>query len=455
MPSTKTAAEFLADKVTVPAEMLTRDWDRVRAATRERAFFMASVTRHEILDAFREAAEEVQRGEVSPARAAEMTRERLLQMGYAPAAGTAGSIKDLTSWRRLGVTIDTNVKMAQGWAGYQRQLAAVSVFPAKRMVRQIAKKEPRNWPRAWQQKAAQVPAEGVNAGDMSAHIAHPIWRALSRFGTPYPPYDFGSGMGDKAIRLDEARKLGVATLPPPLPEEATLTPAEVPGVGTIAPSLNETLEASPDIRTAAVRESLEAELHGAAKWDGERFVYLDPNGTRPATPEALAEIIAARPVPGAPRYQFEAAAQYVTEGAESFTAGSDALYDFARLVHRCTPLDIAPPLWTGRSFASAQARDNWMEGLTEGREADAGFPWLACGLEALGAVAMLDARAAVSVVLTIRQAKRARDLRAVLNAVGPGASQPGIFLEPGARYRVVGTREQLSITQVILEEVEP
>ena len=59
--------------------------------------------------------------------------------------------------------------------------------------------------------AAGQPAEGVNVGEMAAHITHPIWKAISRFGNPYPVYDFNSGMGDKILRLDEAKRLGVTS----------------------------------------------------------------------------------------------------------------------------------------------------------------------------------------------------------------------------------------------------
>lgn len=460
MPATPTAAEFLSRKVNVPSEMLTRDWDRVQAATRERAFFMASVTEHEILDAYRDAVNQVAAGTINTARASEIVRERLRQMGYAPKPGTEGSIKDLRSWRRLRTTIDTNAALARGYAGYMRQSAAVSVYPAKRLVRQVIKKEPRNWPVIFRQAAAQLPPQGVNVADMSAHVMHPIWRRISRFQLPYPPYDFGSGMGDKSIRLDEAKRLGVATLPPPLPPDTgtegpnplTETPAEVPGIGTVFPSMNEGLSASPEIKTPEVRDSLAAQLKGTARWENDRFVYLDPNGTRPDSPEALAAIIGKKPYAGAPSYQFEAAAQYARDGADSFTPGSDALYDFARLVHRTTPWDIAPPLWSGRSFPDALERDMWLESLRDGRRPDAGFPWLACALDAAAALGQIDS-AAVSVILTIRGSRRARDLRPSLLAAGGSELTPGIMLEPGTKYRIVGTNEKAGVLQVIVEEV--
>lgn len=37
----------------------------------------------------------------------------------------------------------------------------------------------------------------------------PVWTAISRFGRPYPPFDFGSGMGTRDVERDEAERLGV------------------------------------------------------------------------------------------------------------------------------------------------------------------------------------------------------------------------------------------------------
>jgi hypothetical protein len=43
---------------------------------------------------------------------------------------------------------------------------------------------------------------------------------LSRFGKPWPPFDFGSGMGTEDLGRDEAEELGLIAIeePPPSPE---------------------------------------------------------------------------------------------------------------------------------------------------------------------------------------------------------------------------------------------
>ena len=37
----------------------------------------------------------------------------------------------------------------------------------------------------------------------------PVWSAISRFGRPWPPYDYNSGMGIEDISREEAEQLGV------------------------------------------------------------------------------------------------------------------------------------------------------------------------------------------------------------------------------------------------------
>jgi hypothetical protein len=480
-----TASELLTRKHAVPSDMLSRDWARVDLAIRERSFFMASVNNHEILDVFKTASIGLEAGQYNTARASEIVREKLKAKGYAPKPGTEGSIKDLSSWHRIRVTLETNRGLVQGMAGYSRQLAAVRVFPAKRMVRLTPKKEPRNWPQRWLQVAASVAAIGINVGDMSAHIMHPVWVKLSRFGAPYPIYDFGSGMGDKALRLDEARKLGVDQMPPPA--EPTATPSTVgrteaqrrspkandvepsnPSSGeVIEPSLNESLEATPDIENAEVRQALAEQLNGTAKWepgptpeDPPRFVYLDPNGTRPDTAEAIASTITRRTLPDSPRYQLDAAAAYAAEGRAAFTPGSDALYDMARLVHRIEPMAAPPPLWHGRDFQSAFERDLWIESLRDALLPDAGFPWLATATEpaaALGQIGTLEN----SVLLNLRGATAARDLRPVMQQVGRDSvessnaqSLPAIFIEAGKQYRILKSEEgKHGVTHLTIEEI--
>ena len=53
---------------------------------------------------------------------------------------------------------------------------------------------------------------------MIALKGDPIWAAISRFGTPWPPFDFGSGMGVEDIDWEEAVELGVLKKDDPPPK---------------------------------------------------------------------------------------------------------------------------------------------------------------------------------------------------------------------------------------------
>lgn len=54
------------------------------------------------------------------------------------------------------------------------------------------------------------PAGGTVIGRRMVALKNsPVWMAISRFGRPYPPFDFGSGMGLIDIERDEAEALGL------------------------------------------------------------------------------------------------------------------------------------------------------------------------------------------------------------------------------------------------------
>ena len=80
---------------------------------------------------------------------------------------------------------------------------------------------------------------------MIALINDPIWEAISRFGLPYPPFDFNSGMGVAGVSRSDAIKLGVIS-----PNAAPQRPQPR--------NLNDDLAMTADVRAAALREALTA-----------------------------------------------------------------------------------------------------------------------------------------------------------------------------------------------------
>lgn len=247
----------LLSKLPAPSAMHTAEWDLVPADIRARAFFMAGVTHLQTLIQFRKIAAEVAAGKLSPPEARRALREFLRELGYQAPEGKAGTIQDLSSRRRMDVVIDTNARMAAGWANYNRQLENTAQ-PGQRLVRVRQSRRPRNWAARWKEAAEAVGWEGVaRGGQMVALLSSPIWRKLSRFGLPYPPYDFNSGMGVLPVRAKECQDLGLY--------DPETTPD--PNAAAPRPSMNEGVTASVQGITPDLLDQARQLFEGVAEWD--------------------------------------------------------------------------------------------------------------------------------------------------------------------------------------------
>ena len=60
------------------------------------------------------------------------------------------------------------------------------------------------WRERWKESGGKL-----YDGRMIALRNDPIWRKISRFGSPVPPFDFNSGMGLEEVNRFEAEALGV------------------------------------------------------------------------------------------------------------------------------------------------------------------------------------------------------------------------------------------------------
>lgn len=63
----------------------------------------------------------------------------------------------------------------------------------------------------------------IRGGRMVALKSAPVWTNLSRFGRPYPPFDYGSGMGMEDIGREEAVELGLCPTTNPRTKSPTST----------------------------------------------------------------------------------------------------------------------------------------------------------------------------------------------------------------------------------------
>lgn len=206
------------------------------AALRDESLFSAKVADARILQAARDRIAGVLQPEgkapgayMDVARAREDLRHVLASMGYAPEKGKEGSIEDLTSRGRLDLIVKTNVAMARGrgqWTATQ-DADVLDEWPCQELYRAEDREHERNWPQRWRAAGGKI-----YQGRMIARKNSPIWYAISRFGTPWPPFDFNSGMDVEDIDRDEAIALGVISA------KESVDPQHAPALNLSTPIAN-------------------------------------------------------------------------------------------------------------------------------------------------------------------------------------------------------------------------
>ena len=306
MPS---PADYLARKISAPSELRSAEWDLVAAQLKERAFFMAGVQRANILQLFRNMAAQVAAGAMTPAEARVAIRAGLADLGYSPEAEGAdpGSIHDLSSYRRIMLVLETNVRMAAGWMQHCQRLADPNVG-AQELFRLYARRVPRNWTLRWAAAAQKVNWQGVAKGaPFIATLDSPIWPALSRFGNPYPPFDFNSGMSTRPVLIDRCRELGLQPSKPASP-----------------PALNEHMQASLASLDADLADALARSLGALAQRQGDALVMTDLNGSKKYPLQTLCRLFAAALPPGVPGLQAKAASAWALDPDSLLPGGKNA-----------------------------------------------------------------------------------------------------------------------------------
>jgi len=329
MPS---ATDILKSKVLVPSELRSAQWDALPVWLKERSFFMSSVAHAEILDGVHDTVGGLASGHLSLQEARAALRANLAKNEYQPLPGQEGTIKDLRTGHRQNVALETNLLQVQNYARWTRQQAALRGFPAQRLVRQRISRVPRNWKVRWDNARAATMAEGcTDSSEMVALVNHPIWIALSRFGTPYPPFDFNSGMGIEPVARRVAASLGI--LPAPDASEPFKELMQPQDRG-----LNATLEATPEVRSEDLRNALAERLHGLAEWDGDKLVFTDPNGTKPYDGRALSLVWDTELPAGIPQLQRDAVLEWLAKPEDFKNGGAtDQWEDIVRGLSRIPP----------------------------------------------------------------------------------------------------------------------
>lgn len=206
------AIDRLASKSPVGSRLRSAEWAQMPVALREGAFFSAGVEEVRTLSAMRDkltqAAQQL-RSEGTLMNKARFVADMRQMLGAAP--GDSGDLTDLTSRRRLELIWDFQQADAHAFASRKADLDpdALDAFPAYRLTRIEARRVPRDWYARWGVAGGAVGWIGASRTALVALKTSPIWQALSRFGRPWPPFDYGSGMGLDDVDRDEAESLGL------------------------------------------------------------------------------------------------------------------------------------------------------------------------------------------------------------------------------------------------------
>jgi len=184
---------------------------------------------------------------------------------------------DLFDW--IDDVLSLNAALLSGWRDYTSGLprAILDHWPAQELYRVYPRPSHRQWNGLDRENIIDgEPPQGrwVEAGGqlydgrMIALKDSSVWTKISRFGKPYSPFDFDSGMATKGVRRAEAKKFGLIDrdrqiylpeLPPP--DDVILWEPEEGPLAAVMPALDlrntaRCLEHSPP-RAVAKRYALQ------------------------------------------------------------------------------------------------------------------------------------------------------------------------------------------------------
>lgn len=220
----------------------------------ERGTFSAQVTSAAYLDEIDHIVGQIVSGELDEATGRLALKDKLAELDYTPAPGEEGSLTDFSSNLRTNLVIDQNVAFAYGYGDYMQgqDEAVLDQWPAQELYRAADAVHPRDWTSRWNAAADSTQT------DVAGFVAlknTPIWSAISRFGVPYPPFDYGSHMRVRDVDRDRAVSLGL------IDADTQIQPA--------TRDFNQDLKFSADIRSDALRQAL---------LDSNPLLEIDENG---------------------------------------------------------------------------------------------------------------------------------------------------------------------------------
>lgn len=266
-----TAAEKILKKALVGSSLNSREWNLVQAGLRDRAFFSSQVQSKRILQEARRMVADRAGGHLSASEIRRDLREVISSTGYRPPEGKEGTLQDLYSKRRLDTIIRTNVDQARGYVRHLDGMkpGAFAAFPGQELVRVRERRAKRDWATRWKNAGGQF-----YNGRMIALRDDPIWERISVFGNPFPPFDWGSGMGVRAVSRRDCIALGIVT-DEEVREKVQALKAEKP----VSMNGNLTVSVTPEEETE-IRQAFGDQIaieNGEARWRDDLVSGLKPD----------------------------------------------------------------------------------------------------------------------------------------------------------------------------------
>ena len=278
------AIDKLGSRSVVASTLNSAQWREVPVALRERSFFSARVESARFLQRGKDALGDYMAGARDPETGALKTGSRAafvdqLQRcaqaeGRGPLKpGDKGTLRDITSQRRLGMIFDIQTKAARDYGNWKQGMdpAVLSEFPAQRFIRVKKVKKPR----AYHQRAL---------GTVRLKTDVSFWLGLNPdFGVPWGPWGFGSGCDTEDVDRAETEKLGLRRRGEPVkPIDRDFNDGLQASTAGLAPEILKALAQS-----LGERATLDGDV---LRWKGERAKPVpEPTPEPEPTPQPAPE----------------------------------------------------------------------------------------------------------------------------------------------------------------------
>lgn len=218
-----TPSEKVLSKTLVASGLDSAGWDTVAAGLKDRAFWSSRIESVRHLQAAQnglaDLLQHARNADGAITSRAQIVSDLMRSAKELGLATGAGGLADPGSEARAKVIVDTNAGLARSYVAWTAGATpgARAAYPADELVRIERRNEERDWRARWDAAGGKL-----HGGRMIALRTDTVWIRISRFGVPWPPFDYGSGMGVQGVSYEECVRLGLVA------EGWTPEPAEDP-----------------------------------------------------------------------------------------------------------------------------------------------------------------------------------------------------------------------------------